>query len=63
MQTLILQVGCKDADNGVDFDTFSENFGTLLNSISEDNRLLIVSSSLPRKSVDLKPYYLTFRFL
>ena len=40
-------------DNGVSLDTFSENYVTLLNSISEDNRRTIVSGLLPRKSVDL----------
>ena len=41
--------------NGVDLDTFSENYVTLLNSLYADKRRTIVSCLLPRarKSVDL----------
>ena len=60
-KTIILQVGGNDADNCVDLDTFSGNFGTLLNSISEDNRRIIVSGLHPRKFVDLKPYNGTWK--
>ena len=53
---IILQVAGNDADDGVDLDTFSKIYVTLLNSISEDNRHIIVTGLLPCKSVDLKPY-------
>ena len=51
-----MQVGGNDADDGVDLNTFSKNNVTLLNSISEDNRHIIVTGLLPRTSVDFKPY-------
>ena len=55
-KTIILQVGGNDADDGVDLDTFSKSYVSLLNSISGESRRIIVSGLLPRKSVDLKPY-------
>ena len=45
-----------DADNGADLDTFSDNYVSFLNSLSAENRRIIVSGLLPRESVDLKPY-------
>ena len=60
-KTIILQIGGNNVDNGVDLDTFSENYVTLLNSISEDNRRIIVSGLLPRISVNLKPYNNTLK--
>ena len=55
-KTIILHVGGNDADEGVDLDTFSKSYVSLLNSISAENHRIIVSGLLPRKSVDLKPY-------
>lgn len=55
-KTIILHVGGNDADDGVDLDSFSKSYVSLLNSISAENRRIIVSGLLPRKSVDLKPY-------
>ena len=55
-KTIILHVGGNDADEGVDLDKFSKSYVSLLNSISAENRRIIVSGLLPRKSVDLKPY-------
>ena len=55
-KTIILHVSGNDADEGVDLDTFSKSYVSLLNSISAENRRIIVSGVLPRKSVDLKPY-------
>lgn len=54
-KTIILHVGGNDVDNGADLDTFSENYVSLLNSLSAENRRIIVSGLLPRESVDLKP--------
>ena len=55
-KTIILQVGGKNADDGVDLDTFFKSYVSLLNSISGENRRIIVFGLLPHKSVDLKPY-------
>ena len=55
-KTIILHVGGNDADNGADLDTFSDNYVSFLNSLSAENRRIIVSGLLPRESVDLKPY-------
>ena len=51
-----MHVGGNDADNGADLDTFSDNYVTLLNSLSDENRRIVVFGLLPRESVDLKPY-------
>ena len=55
-KTIILHVGGNDADDGVDLETFSKSYVSLLNSISAENRRIIVSGLLPRKTVNLKPY-------
>ena len=55
-KTVVLHIGGNDADNGVDIDTFSENYVSLLNSLSAENRRIIVCGFLTRQSVDLKPY-------
>ena len=55
-KTIILHVDGNDADEGEDLDTFSKSYVSLLNSISAENRRIIVAGLLPRKSVDLKPY-------
>ena len=51
-----MHIGGNNADNGADVDTFSENYISLLNTLSAKNRRIIVSGLLPRQSVDLKPY-------
>ena len=55
-KTIILHVNDNDADDGVDIETFSKSYVSLLNSIAAENRRIIVSGLLPRKTVDLKPY-------
>ena len=55
-ETIILHVGGNDADRGVDMNTFTDNYVSLLNSLDAENRRIIVSGLLPRESVDLKPY-------
>lgn len=54
--TVIIHVGGNDADNGADLDTFRENFDTLINTVCDGTRRVIVSEPLPRESVDLEPY-------
>ena len=54
-KTLILHVGGNDADSGVDLDSFSENYVSLSNDLSAENRHIIVSGLTPRESVDLNP--------
>ena len=55
-ETVILHVGGNDADNGINLNTFSENYVSLLNTLDAENRRIIVSGLLPRESVDLKSY-------
>ena len=55
-KTVILHVGGNDADDGVDLDTFCDNYTTLLSDLNSDDRTIIVSGLLPRGSVDLEPY-------
>ena len=55
-KTIILHVGGNDADNGVDLDTFVDNYTTLLSQLNSNDRTIIVSGLLPRGSVDLEPY-------
>ncbi|MEW8545694.1 MAG: SGNH/GDSL hydrolase family protein [Candidatus Thiodiazotropha sp.] len=49
-------VGGNDADNGDDLETFCDNYIALLESLASDDRRLIVSGLLPRKTVNLEPY-------
>lgn len=55
-KTVILHIGGNDADNGDDIDTFCDNYIALLESLASDDRRLIVSGLLPRKTVNLEPY-------
>lgn len=55
-KTVILHVGGNDADDGDSLETFCDNYIELLESLASDDRRLIVSGLLPRKSVDLEPY-------
>ena len=54
--TLILHVGGNDTDSGVYLDSFSDNYVSLLNDLSAENRRIIVSGLTQRESVDLKPF-------
>ena len=55
-QTIILHVGGNDADNGLDIDSFQDEYIDLLNTLASVDRRLIVSGLMPRESVDLEPY-------
>ena len=55
-ETIIIHVGGNDADQGIDLDNFSDNYSSLLNGLSAENRQIIVSGLLPRESVNLGPY-------
>ena len=55
-KTIILHVGGNDADQGVDIDSFCDNYIALLESLASDNRRIIVSGLLPRKTANLEPY-------
>ena len=55
-KTIIIHVGGNDADCGSDLDTFSDDYFSLLNSLSSSGRRLIVSGLLPRETVNLEPY-------
>ena len=55
-KTIILHVGGNDADDGKDIDTFCDDYISLLETLVEEDRRIIVSGLLPRKSIDLKPY-------
>ena len=51
--TLILHVGGNDASNSTDLDAFCDNYISLLDSLLEEDRCLIVSGLLPRGNVDI----------
>ena len=55
-ETIVLHVGGNDADNGTDIETFAEQYGSLLTELMSNDRRIIVSGLLPRKTVDLSPY-------
>ena len=55
-ETIIIHVGGNDADNGVELDSFHEEFETLIDSVSDGTRRVIISGLLPRDTVDLEPY-------
>ena len=55
-KTIILHVGGNDADQGVDIDSFCDNYIALLESLVSDDRRIIVSGLLPRKKANLEPY-------
>ena len=54
-KTIILHVGGNDADQGVDIDSFCDNYIALLESLASDDRRIIVSGLLPRKTANLEP--------
>ena len=62
-KTVILHVGGNDADDGDSLETFCDNNIELLESLACDDRRLIVSGLLPRKSADLEPYNDTLKSL
>ena len=55
-ETIIVHVGGNDADQGDDLATFTDNYSSMLDELSTDDRRIIVSGLLPRGSVDLEPY-------
>ena len=55
-KTIILHVGGNDADDGKDLETFCDDYISLLETLVEKDRRIIVSGLLPRKNIDLKPY-------
>ena len=55
-ETIVLHVGGNDADNGTDIETFAEQYESLLTELLSNDRRVIVSGLLPRKTVDLSPY-------
>ena len=55
-KTVLLHIGGNDADNGKDLDTFCDDYISLLESLVEDDRRIIISGLLPRRGMDLEPY-------
>ena len=55
-KTIIVHVGGNDADDSKDLETFCDDFISLLESLTDKDRRIIVSGLLPRKNIDLKPY-------
>ena len=55
-KTIILHVGGNDADQSVDIDSFCDNYIALLESLASDDRRVIGSGLLPRKTANLEPY-------
>ena len=54
-KTIILHVGGNDTDNGTDPEEFCDSYISLLDSLVADDRRIVVSGLLPRRSVDLEP--------
>lgn len=55
-KTIILDNGGIDADNGVDLDSFCDNYIALFERLASDNCRLIVYGLLPRKTANSEPY-------
>ena len=55
-KTVILHVGGNDAHDGKDLNTFCDDYISLLESLIDEDRRIIVSGLLPRKGIDLEPY-------
>ena len=55
-KTLIIHVGGNDASGGEELDTFRDNYETLLESVCDGTRRVIVSELLPRGDGDIEPY-------
>ena len=55
-KTIIVHVGGNDADDGNDLETVCDDFISLLESLVDKDRCLLVSGLLPRLNIDLKPY-------
>ena len=62
-ETLIIHVGGNDADNGIELNSSHEEFETLIDSVSDGTRRVIISGLLPRDTVDLEPYNEIFQSL
>ena len=55
-ETISVHVSGNDADQGDDLATFTDNFSSMLDELSTDDRRIIVSGLIPRGSVDLELY-------
>ena len=55
-KTIIVHVGGNDADDDKDLESFCDDYISLLESITCEDRRIIVSGLLPRKGIDLEPY-------
>lgn len=55
-KTLTIHVGGNDASDSEELDTLRDKYETLLESVSDGNRRVLVSELLPRGDVDLEPY-------
>ena len=55
-KNVILHISSNDADNGKDSDTFCDDYISLLESLVEDDRRIIIFGLLPRRGMDLEPY-------
>ena len=62
-ETIILYDGGNDADNGEDIESFREHYESLIDTVKDGNRRIIVSELLSRESVDLEPYNETLKSL
>ena len=51
----------KFSDNGEDIESFREHYESLIDTVNDGNRRIIVSGLLPRGSVDLEPYNETLK--
>ena len=55
-KTLIVHVGGNDAAGGEELGDFRDNFESLLGTVNDGNRRVIVSEPTPRDDANLEPY-------
>ena len=62
-KTLIVHVGGNDAGGGEELGDFRDNFDSLLGTVNDGNRRVIVSELTPRDDANLEPYNEVLRSL
>ena len=53
---MIVHVGSNNADDGQDIDDFCDDHSSLIDTLTHEDRQVIVSGLLPRKDSNLEPY-------
>ena len=53
---MIVHVGSNNADDGQDIDDFCDDYSSLIDTLTHEDRQVIVSGLLPRKDSNIEPY-------